>query len=267
MVALCLILYGTIIALFQQDYNKFKYWLDATLGEGKGPLWFLLAMFWCRMFYNILHIVINKMRLKRTNIVCLIITFIPFALIPLMNNPMKYNILCWLNGVHAMFYYSIGACIKEYNIIKQLSNYPPLLLNIVIILLDFVFILITIKESHSLCLGVNMADFKQNNLICNIGVSILSFLLLYFFSQYLENELPKISKKIAWYGRLSLVVFCMHTILFRIFPFTKLLEYIIPEINIHVESIMIIILHITITVLFCKIVEKYSSLKYLFNIK
>lgn len=120
---------------------------------------------------------------------------------------------------------------------------------------------------HSLCLGVNMADFKQNNLICNIGVSVLSFFILYYFSQYLKNKLPTISKKIAWYGRLSLVVFCIHTILFRIFPFTKLFEYIMPEIDIHVESIMVIILHIIITILFCKIVEKYSVLKYLFNIK
>lgn len=127
-VALCLVLYGVAIALLQQDYSKFKYWLNATLGEGKGPLWFLLAMFWCRMFYNILYIVINKMGLKKNNIICLVITFIPFALILLMDNPMKYNILCWLNGIYAMFYYSIGACIKEYNIIKQLSKLPPLLL-------------------------------------------------------------------------------------------------------------------------------------------
>lgn len=138
-VFLCLILYGALMALIQNDYNKARYWINAFFGrEGRGPLWFLLAMFWARMLYNILYTIISKINSTRANLWCLLITFIPFALIPLINNPQQYNILCWLNGVHAMFYYSLGAVIKEYNIIAKLkSNY----LIIVYLFLDIIFIL------------------------------------------------------------------------------------------------------------------------------
>ena len=32
-----------------------------------GPLWFLLAMFWCRMFYNLLSVYVIKDMSKRKN--------------------------------------------------------------------------------------------------------------------------------------------------------------------------------------------------------
>lgn len=264
-VFLCLILYGTLVAFIQHDYNKVGYWINAFFeGEGRGPLWFLLAMFWARMLYNILYTILSKINQTRTNLWCLLITFIPFALIPLINNPLQYNILCWLNGIHAMFYYSLGAVIKEYNIIAKLkSNY----LIIVYLFLDIIFIYLSIKGTDSLHLGVNMAAFKQNHLIINILVSIFSFILLYYFCSYFNKVQPDLSKKIAWYGQLSLVVFCMHTLLYRIFPFEKLLDYIIAGTNTPTKSSLIILLHIIITIVFCKCVEKSSKLKYLFNLK
>lgn len=65
LVSLLLIIYGVVISIIKQEPDSFYYWFSALLYAGTplgsiGPLWFLLAMFWCRQIYNFLNVNIVK---------------------------------------------------------------------------------------------------------------------------------------------------------------------------------------------------------------
>lgn len=100
-VSVLFVLYGIVIAIWQHNPNKAVFWIDAFLRAGMnecaiGPLWFLLAMFWCRLFYNMLFRLVKKITINPaihmvfvSYPILLITTFSP----PPIRNPLIFCVL------------------------------------------------------------------------------------------------------------------------------------------------------------------------------
>ena len=256
-VSIIVLLYGFIISILKDDYSNFKYWYDATIKmEDIGPLWFLLALFWCRQIYNFIY---NRIKLNTNtkHSLLILIGFVFYCFIPCINNFCSFNLLCILNGFHALFYYSLGNILRERNILQRIK-----LNGITLIILILVFV---ISMYYSLY-GVDMGILKQNNIIMNIMVSLSSFWIIYYICN-MFNRIHVVGKYIAKYGQLSIVIYTVHTIMLRIVPFEKFILIISPGLDIQIRSIIIVVLHLIITYYFCLYAEKNKVCQSLFNIK
>ena len=108
-----------------------------------------------------------------------------------------------------------------------------------------------------------MSTFRQH-IAYNVLASIATTLLLYT----LCNNIKALSGRfLSWYGRLSLVVFCLHTVMYRILPIDKIFEIILHTESPYITNSLTVIFHIAITVLLCKVSEKNKVMSYLFYLK
>ena len=79
-----------------------------------GPIWFLLAMFWCKIIYRSLNLLLN---IKGLTIILTILTIlIVLTQSSFYNNLYKYP-FCILQGIVCLLYYHYGHLLRE--------NYPP----------------------------------------------------------------------------------------------------------------------------------------------
>lgn len=256
LVTLILLCYGWVISMVKNDFSNFTYWYDSLIKmEAIGPLWFLWALFWCRLIYNFLYRKINvNQNIKMIFLV--FVSFVCYYAIPKIYNIESFNLLCILNGLYAMFFYSLGNVIRV--ILSKISHSLSTLLVLVLVVLFFISAYYSLK-------GVDMSTFKQNNVIMNIMVALSSFGIIYLLCRKL-NEF-KWSKYVIKFGTFSIVVYTVHTIMFRIVPFEKCLLVVFPAMNLQLRSLTIVALHLIITYYFCKFVEKNKACQLLFNIR
>lgn len=260
LISFILIIYGFLVTLWKQNPDKVWYWINAfikagTTDSGLGPLWFLLAMFWCRLFYNLLFKIMTHIT-SRPVLYSVLISYLLFIGITSAPNKMEQiNYQCFINGFECMFYFSLGNLAKTYK--GKIS--VPLNHNVSFIILINNMCSIIYSMPHS-----DLGTFKQH-IIFNVLASSSATYLLY----RLCSNNSRIDKKdfLAWYGRLSLVVFSLHTIMLRILPIDKAFEMILHTSSSYVINTLTPIFHVVITIIFCWISERSKILSYLFNIK
>lgn len=259
LVSVLFIIYGIVTGIWQHNPDKAVFWIDAFLKAGKdecaiGPLWFLLAMFWCRLFYNLLFRLVKKITINPA--IYMVFISYPILLITTFTPPhsQSINYLCIMHGMTGMFYFSLGYLAKEY---RQRFVLPKK--NHCFVLLAFFTACFSIAHS----LGTSLIFFKHYA-VYTVLASVSSTYLIYKFCQKFRPENKNI---LVWYGRLSLVVFCMHTIIFRIVPIERVLESGLNISNLYLNSFLVTLFHIIISILFCIISERSRVLSYLFNIK
>lgn len=255
------IIYGILVGAWQHAPEKTWYWINSFLyaginNSGIGPLWFLLAMFWCRLLYNLLYKIVKQIP-GLTILYMVIISYILFAIISYAHNYMQtINAQCFINGIYAMFYFSLGHLANVLrNKIQILPNYYLL----------FITIIAAIGiASIIVCMGTSdMSTFRQH-IAYNVLASIATTLLLYT----LCNNIKALSGRfLSWYGRLSLVVFSLNTVMYRILPIDKIFEIILHTESPYITNSLTVIFHIAITVLLCKVSEKNKVMSYLFYLK
>lgn len=261
-VTIVTITYGILVATWQHAPEKAWYWINSFLNagindSGIGPLWFLLAMFWCRMFYNLLYKVVKQIP-GTIETYMVLISFLLFTTINFIpNNFIRLiNYQCIINGLYAMFYFSLGHITNKLNTKYQLLSVNCLLYIIVAIVLGIICIIS--------CMGTSdMGSFRQHIIYNTLASVAVTFLLYHLCNKINDN----CSMFLSWYGRLSLVVFCFHTIMLRILPVDRMFEIIIHTTNHYIVNSFTVIFHICMTILFCKISERIKILRYLFSLK
>lgn len=249
LVSLLLMMYGLMISIIQHEPGKFYYWLNALLyadtpyGDN-GPLWFLLAMFWCRQIYNLLNVYI-KVKF------CLIIIVTLLFVVVIKFMPLNYNYCCFIVGISCMFYYMIG----------HLINRLRIRINYFFIGLIMIIGCICVYLS----LGVDMKSLSFNCIPVNVLAAISVTYLIYIISSKLKENFT-IGFRLAWLGRMSLVVFCIHTLCFRVVPFDQLILVVVPQVSNWVLHGSVLLLHIIISILFCKWAERNKILRNVFSL-
>lgn len=256
LVTIIFLVYGLTISMIKKDLSNFMYWFNSLVKmDDVGPLWFLWALFWCRLIYNFLYNIIDVTQNVKL-LFLVLISFVFYCIVPDIENADSFNLLCILNGLYAMFFYSLGNVIKKINLLNKASHS--------ILILFILVVAFFISTTYSLK-GVDMSIFEQNNTIMNILVALSSFGIIYLLCRKL-NEF-KLSKYVIKFGTFSIVVYTVHTIMYRIVPFEKFLLTVFPAINLQLRSLTIVALHLIITYYFCKFVEKNKVCQLLFNIR
>lgn len=166
--------------------------------------------------------------------------------------PLDYNYTCFIAGLSCMLFYLIGHQVKR---IKVRVNH---------------FFISLLMVVGCLCVywslpGIDMRIMKYNCIPVNVLAATFVTYLIYRASFRLKAHFV-VGVHIAWLGRMSLVVFCIHTLMFSIVPFDRVLLVVVPQMSDWVLNGSIILLHIIISILFCKCAEHNKILRRVFSL-
>ena len=249
--------YGVVMALMRQDIDKFTYWWTENPGTrlpeaASGPLWFLLAMFWCRMFYNLLSVYVIKDMSKRKNMLSGgVMVFLVFIVTTKLI-PHDYNFACILAGLSAMLFYMIG------HVAKLCGLHVPGIVSVLFVALGFFFLYLSADE-------VGMEGMKYNHMLINVFAAVSVTYFVYLVCARFKET--KVGEGLAWLGRYSIVAFCVHTLMYRIVPWEKALRLFLPSGEDLIVHGGVTLLHIAISIAFCMLVERTKVLRVVFSIK
>ena len=152
-----------------------------------GPIWFLLALFWCRLFYNLLHGICAKHEFVLSLILSVIAWQIGYRII---NLP-----VCILVGITALMFYSAGHNIRKIGLDRfKLWHY---LLGIIIWL-------------FSVFIGtyLNMAQYIFMKFPLSIIVAVIGTITMLKFSTYIKGYAAIV---LTFLGKHSLDILIAHT--------------------------------------------------------
>lgn len=157
-----------------------------------GALWFLQALFWCRIVFNLIYLHVSGI-----NRVILIL-FFSFA--STLTSSYIYIPTNLLQGLSALLFYEIGYQISTNAVLKNKTN-------IVILILTILSVFISISIG-SMSMARCFYSFYPINVLSAYLVFIICFSVAEFFS---KKELPG-SMQLSQIGRLSLLILCVHNI-------------------------------------------------------
>lgn len=169
------ILYGCGAEGIQSKYFS---WIPTS-----SPLWFLLALFWCKNIYN----VIPKYKVPIAICIGIIAIYLQYYVI---NFP-----LCVLLGCSAMVFYAIGNMCKE-RVLFERYNW----IIVIICLLVWLYI-----GSHY---GLYMYMSRWDNVLMNVIGAMCAIYLVFHLSRWLKLSIME------WLGRNSLSILCVHVFFF-----------------------------------------------------
>jgi fucose 4-O-acetylase-like acetyltransferase len=184
---------------FYGSYNP-----DTPLGNFIGPVWFLLALFWCRVVFSFFF-----SDDKRRDVIC-------FIVIPVFVSYMfkfVYVPLYVLQGITALIFYYAGHLLKKYDVLNKKLPIPAVL-GMLTVWIYCVFF------SH-----IDMHNGYYDNFIINVAGALSGFYFVYRFAMFI-GRLNVLNRLLAYVGRLSLVALCFHSLDFSINPFGVLITMI-----------------------------------------
>lgn len=207
-----------------------------------GAIWFLLALFWCRVLFNILYQECSKTEIFIVYILCISICatfcgtlfFIPTDL---------------LQGLQAMIFFGIGYFIKLYDGLNFRIGF----------LLSFLIMLLVLFSIYSGSMSMVRCyyGYWPVNILAAIGMT----LVVYRFSRALCSKAFWGSRLLAFWGRISIVVLCVHTLdyyflplksIHQLFTFPKQIDF---------------ILHVFVALVFSSIIVRISFVRKVFSLK
>lgn len=174
----------------------FEYWVD--------PIWFLLALFWARLFFFWLSRIG-----KWFPLVCGLLSIIMILVHPYLPTP-----FCIGRGIEALVFLALGYAYRHYAI--------PIWTKIAVVGCWLI----------SMFLGkIDLCAFQFNCLPIDVLGACGGTLVIYYLSKVIK--LTFLSQFFAWCGKNSLILLCAHTIEFNmtlIYLAVKALPIAIPEV-------------------------------------
>lgn len=157
-----------------------------------GPIWFLMAIFWCRIFYAVIFKV-SKHNFYLSEIITFVVTCLAiFVGKYLLNLPLGI-----LTGASGLAFYGIGPIIK---------NIPSKHLYVMVVVW---FLAVLFQITYIDMVNFNYL-FYPFDFICGIGGSIFVFMVSGLLAAKAKSQL------IASLGFYSLEILCIHQIVFHI---------------------------------------------------
>lgn len=176
---------------------------------GKGPGWFLLALFWGRIIFNILLTYFSR----RYLFLSLFISLLPMCLTMWTTISMPFNIL---QGLTSIIFIAIGYYVKQNNILQSLSRHNKLC-----IALSLLFWLNTSIFGE---IEMSTCHFKLWMIDC-LGAVGGTFLCL-CLSKSITRHLITTTKILTSISIFSLAIYAFHSIDFCIPTWHKLLPFV-----------------------------------------
>lgn len=219
---------------------------DAMVGyDGNGPLWFLLALFWCRIIYDALSRMILNKWLFGGAVFCLSVLSVMIG--------SKYYVPFYLaHGMAALIFYYVGNIAHNMNIEKSECKIWCSLL-----MLCFVAFGMFIGEPYFYALYFP-------NWLGNVLAAICASGVIYYICRLCGNN--KLMAWLAYVGRMSLLLLSVHGIDYM-FSFSKTLVYSRLALEGKIAGLLFDSMLIFIPLLGIVVLPKFSLVRILFNVK
>lgn len=171
-----------------------------------GPVWFFLALFWCRLIYRFLA--------QRTDTaeLTLLIFVITAGLVVINRYSSIYQIPYeFTQGMVGMFYYHIGAVLKCRNgmTIEHKTAQKAFVVSVSFIVLLCVLVYYKLNGTN-----MNLSALKYPLLPFDLINAIGLVVTLYIFAENVarRNWCNRLIRFVAWFGESSMVVYFIHCI-------------------------------------------------------
>lgn len=235
------------------DNNVINKILAALLGNGTennvafkeyeiGAIWFLLALFWCRITFNIIYQKFSQHRMFFVHVLfisicatfCGTLIFIPTDL---------------LQGLQAMLFFGVGYSFRLYDGF----NFRIGLFKLFLILLIVLFSIYSGSMSMVRC----YYGYWPVNILAAIGMT----LVVYRFSKVLCSMAFWGSRLLAFLGRISIVVLCVHILDLDFLPLKSFHNLLVFSDHIDIILHLIVALTVSSAIVRLSFVRKVFSLK------
>ena len=205
-------------SLFQTLQKLFYTVILASIQQLAGPTWFLKVLFFISIIFCIGSFVISKIIKNKKNFeitratLCLLCLVCGYFLY--LNNFHFYHIGLIFSYI-ILFY--IGFLYKKYNEKRKINS---------ILFFFCTFILIYYTKNYP---AFSISANKYNTPFGLIVMSICGFVFILYISQFIERNLPKISKCISYTGEHSLIILCLHCLFFKLINYLQISIYNLPD--------------------------------------
>lgn len=207
-----------------------------------GAIWFLLALFWCRITYNLL-IVLWRNDFKY-------IVIVTIAVLTTYLGTRMYIPTNLLQGLSAMSFFLIGQLFKKFQIFEIHANTPIIMLGLLCLTVTLL-----IDSNHY---PLSMARCYYNYYPLNIlSACFCIYFLFRFLKSYTDSH---ISIFLSYVGRISLLILCFHNIEFNY----SLINIVV---NKDIPTIFLIAYRLCIPIVMAWVFSNFAIVKKLFNIR
>lgn len=159
-----------------------------------GAIWFLLAMFWCRVIYNIIS---EKTSQQISGIIIITIGFLSTYIGTKIFIPTDF-----LQGLSAMVFFYVGHIFRKHDLFHVRPNRMIITLGVLTIIAS----LITCNKDYS----ISMARCYYGYYPINVVAACFCTYLLYHIVSCGKNSL--LNKFMTYLGKMSMLILCVHNI-------------------------------------------------------
>jgi len=207
-----------------------------------GAIWFLLALFWCRIIFNILYQKCSQPWIFFVNV-------LGISILATFCGTLLYIPADILQGLQGMFFFGVGYAFKT----KKAFNYKIGMWGTFLILL---FVLLSIW-SGSLSMARCFYGYWPLNVFAAIGMT----LVIYKLSKYLCSKNILGNRLLAFWGRISIVVLCVHILDIFFFPLKSFHN--LFALSKHID----IFVHLFVALFVSSVIVKFTFVRKVFSIK
>lgn len=212
-----------------------------------GAIWFLLALFWCRVIYNIIS---EKTSKQISGIIIITIGILSTYIGTKIFIPTDF-----LQGLSAMVFFYVGHIFRKHDLFKVRPNWLIITLGVLIIIAS----LLSCNNDYPMSMVRCYYSYYPINVV---AACFCTYLLYHIVLYGKDNHLNKI---IAYLGKMSMLIMCVHIVdsnydIIRFFN----------KIYIHLEGsayhIISIMWHLAFAILFSLLLSKNKIICNIFQI-
>ena len=203
-----------------------------------GMIWFLLAMFWCRVIYNIISKLPTLYKYLTGAVVAMIATMIDNFIIN-----MPWGIL---TGLSAIMFYMLGNALKEN--LAWVHEKRTI----------FSVVGTTCWITALLFSGMGMAVCHYENYLLDIAGACGATWCVYRFSRMLEKKTCCLNSVLSWCGMNSMTILCAH--------FLEESSFLWEHLHVPTEWYVILPLRLCFVILFTLIAGRFVITRKIFNL-
>lgn len=232
-------LVGCLVGSAVSD-NSFHFFSEYSVGA----TWFLLALFWTRTLYNYIRI---RFTGKVIILICIMLSVIAIKI----ENNLFYIPTNVLQGISALPFYCAG------NVFRENLLFDKFYFKVKFVFIAFIFFLLSLFWG-----GLEIALCKFECYPLDIIGGISGIYLIYCISKYVSQK-RILAYKIAYIGRISILVLCVHAIESRFPIYNK----IVSIFDSTFYNFLIISLRCAVDVLSAICLVRFNLIKRFFNIR
>ena len=236
-----------------------------------GPIWFLLALFWCRIIYRVLSEYIN---IKWRTIIISLVVFTILTINLCISDEIYKFPMNFLQGVVCMFYYHVGILLKENKGIEVLRSWNRSRKFMFLIISAFLLLVSVIfyrRMGSNMNLSILNAPLLPIDFLNAICLTLSLYLIICFVSNNFVRLRP-VQYFLRWCGEKSMSIFAVHCVEYHttVRIISRQVEFLKPISNNLIETTLISVINpvtqIVIAVFLvwlwqnvCRLVENHYS--------